>query len=1037
MAWTKEQQLAIDTTGSNIIVSAGAGSGKTAVLTTRVIELIKKGIHIDELLILTFTNAAAKEMKERIKKKLKEEQFEEELNRIDSAYITTFDSFALSIVKKYHYLLNIPKQVSITDASILSLQKEKIITYILDDYYLKRPPKFQKLIHDFCEKDDKKLKKEILSLAHDLEIRTDTKEFLDNYIKNAYQKEKIDELINKYFNILKEKIEELNNEIDIQKGYFECDYQAKLKENIMPLKNASTLNELIALISSAKLSPSPKNSEEETKLAREKIGNILKEAKLMTNYGYEEEIKMDYLKTKDYLEIIIELLKKYYEGLEKWKTDENIYDFTDIAKLSLKLLKENENIKEELKNSIKEIMVDEYQDTSDTQEEFISLIENNNVYMVGDIKQSIYRFRNANPYIFKNKYDSYAKKINGIKIDLLKNFRSRKEVLDDINTIFNPIMTNEIGNAEYIESHQMIFGNSLYTELGSTNQNYNMDILEYNKNTKEFKEEEIEIFITAKDILNKINLQYLIFDKDKLEKRPIMFKDICIIMDRNTTFDLTKKIFEYFKIPLEMYKDEVLNDSMDLYILKNLIYLLIALKEKKFDKNFEYSFVSIARSYLYNLNDEEIFDTINNRSFFDSPIIKDIQEIKKIILTSTTKEIIEELLNKTKFYEKIITNGNILDSTIRIEKILELADNLSSENINIYKFYEYLEDLIKQNEVIKFNLGTNSSNAVKIMNIHKSKGLEFNICYFLGLYKKFSKEDLKGNIIYEKTLPIYMPNNEEGRKETILKLLIKDKLTKDDISEKIRLFYVALTRAKEKMIIILPKKDETSEIKENGIVINSIRYKYKSIEDMLNSIPNTLKKYKKEIDISKLGLTKDYLNILELTTKIEKNKTKLVVSELKNESPKKTFQSTFSKKTHTLYSKSEKRNIEYGQKVHNILEYIDLKNFNKNHIEDQNIANLIETMLQKDLLKNIKEAEIFQEYEFIYEEKEKTYHGIIDLMLVYDNHIDIIDYKLNDTTDEAYKNQLAGYKKYIESIGKKKVNTYLYSILKNEFKKIV
>ncbi len=357
--------------------------------------------------------------------------------------------------------------------------------------------------------------------------------------------------------------------------------------------------------------------------------------------------------------------------------------------------------------------------------------------------------------------------------------------------------------------------------------------------------------------------------------------------------------------------------------------------------------------------------------------------------------------------------------------------------MDIYQFHEYLEDLIKQNEMIKFNLGTNASNSVKIMNIHKSKGLEFNICYFLGLFKKFSKEDLKGNIIYEKTLPIYMPNNEEGRKETILKLLIKDKLTKDDISEKIRLFYVALTRAKEKMILLLPKKDDEKEIKENGIVLDSIRNKYDSISDMLNSLPLTLKKYKKEVNIKDLGLTKDYLNPLELSTEIKKDHRKLIVEELEENQIFKTIQKTFSKKTTTIFSKEEKRNIEYGQKVHNILEYIPLSSFNKNLIEDQNIATLITEIQNNELLKDLKNADIYQEYEFIYEEEEKTYHGIIDLMLVYDTHIDIIDYKLNDTTDDNYRKQIEGYKKYIQTISNKPINTYLYSILERKFTKIV
>ncbi len=1036
MAWTKEQQTAINTSGSNIIVSAGAGSGKTAVLTTRVIEKVKTGTHIDELLILTFTNEAAKEMKNRIKDKLKQEGITEELNRLDAAYITTFDSFALSIVKKYHYLLNIPKAVSITDSSILSLQKDKILAEILEEYYTNPTLKFTKLITDFCNKDDKELQTEMLNLADTLEIRTDKEHYLENYIKQNYNDQKYTQLLTMYHTILKEQINVLDTEITLQQGYFETDYEEKLRLSIAPLKQELSLNELIALINNTKLPPTPRGSEEETKIAKESVSNALKELKTYASYGYEEEILSAYQETQEYLEIIMEIIQKYFQKLTNWKRNHNAYDFTDIAHLSLQILKQNTSICQELKNSLKEIMVDEYQDTSDTQEEFISLIESQNIYMVGDIKQSIYRFRNANPYIFKEKYDAYAKRQNGIKIDLLKNFRSRSEVLDNINTIFNPIMTNKIGNAEYTESHQMVFGNIKYNEQGNTRQNYNMDILEYVSDLKEFSKEEIEIFTIAKDILEKIKNSYLVFDKDKEQLRPVEFKDFCIIMDRNSSFDLTKKIFEYLEMPLTMYKDEVLSDSMDLYILKNLVYLLIASEKKQFDKQFEYAFTSISRSYLYNLKDETIFDYLTTRNFYDSEPMKDILKTLPKINTSSTKELLEDLLENTKFYEKIITHKDILDSTIRMEKIMELANNLSDLNINIYKFYDYLSDLINKNKVIKFNMGANSANAVKIMNIHKSKGLEFPICYFAGLYKKFSTEDLKGNIIYEKTLPIYTPNRTEGIKETFIKLLIKDKITKEDISEKIRLFYVALTRAKEKIILLLPKIDNKEEQKENGVVLDSIRYKYKSLQDMLNSIPKTLERYKKNVDVSSLNLTKDYKKTKDLKTNIDSNNQKLIVKELKPITKEAITTSAFSKKINSITTKEEKKNISLGLKIHSILEYIDFKNFKNEDIPDPFIANLIEKMLQNKLFENINEANIFQEYEFVYTEEEKQYHGIIDLMLEYPDHIDIIDYKLNNILDDAYLKQLNGYKHYIETIAKKKVNTYLFSILSSELKKL-
>ena len=1035
MAWTKEQETAIYKTGTNIIVSAGAGSGKTAVLTTRVLEKLKNGIHIDELLILTFTNAAAAEMKERIKKNIKKEGLIEELALLESAYITTFDSFALSIVKKYHYLLNIPKEINITDATILAMQKNKILDDIFSEYYESENPKFQKLITDFCTKDDENIKSELKKLINKLEIRTDKYDYLKNYINDYYQEKVYEEIITNYIEILKRKLEDLQLEIDTQSSYFETNYLNKIQDNLSSLFQESDLDSLIAKISIAKIPATPRGSEEETKLAREKVNNCLKELKTLCTYGGKEQIILDYQNTLDNLEMIIEIVTKFFHQFEDWKLENNAYDFTDIANFSLRIVKENPDILKELQTSLKEIMVDEYQDTSDTQEEFISLIAQNNVYMVGDIKQSIYRFRNANPYIFKNKYDAYQKEMNGYKIDLLKNFRSRMEVLDNINVIFNPIMTNTIGNAEYLESHQMNFGNTTYIEEGKTNQDYQMEILSYPTN-KEFSKEEIEIFATGKDILDKVNNGYLIFDKDKKELHPATYQDFCIIMDRNTTFELVKKIFEYLKIPLILYKDEELNNSTDLELLKNLVTFLILLKERQFNTEFAFTFTSIARSYLYRLTDEEIFDIVTTRNYKDSIVYQDIYPITKEMNHLSTQEILELLFLKTKFYEKIITKGNILESTVRMEKMTQLTNSLSSLNYNIYDVKSYLTNILKDGISLKMSLNNPSGNAVKIMNIHKSKGLEFPICYFLGLYKSFSKEDLKGQIIYDKNYPIYIPDYYEGEKETIIKLLIKDRQMKEDISEKIRLFYVALTRAKEKMIMFLPEKEDLTEIKNvDGVILESIRYKYNSIASMLYSIPNTLKPYTKKLDLNTINLTKDYMIQKDMKQDLETVSKKLKVKPISIDVIEENHTS-FPKKIQEILTKEEQKNIELGNLFHQTLEWVDLTNFQKEEISNSFIADKIDDMLNLELFQNIHKAKIYQEYEFIYQQDNQEYHGIIDLMLEYDDHIDIIDYKLSDITDYNYVKQLNGYKNYIKTKTNKTIHLYLFSILQTSIKEL-
>ncbi len=1029
MAWTKEQELAINTVGTNIIVSAGAGSGKTAVLTTRVMRHIHNGIHIDELLILTFTNAAAGEMKERIEKNLKKENNQEELKRLSNAYITTFDSYASSIVKKYHYLLNLPKNIVVANDALLRRIKKEVLDNIFEDYYKENNPSFSSLINMLCIKNDDDLKSEILALANKLEIKTDLNNFLDTYLDTYYNDSVYQSITNDYYNILNNKISELEVEYNTEKHNFDNDYSSKLITTIKSLKS-DNLDELIARIKSTTLPPLPRGSEEETKASKEKLNKILSNIKTNYIYGYQEDIINDYIKTKEYIEVVINILKRYYNTLNNYKDTSNLYDFIDIAKIALKILKEYPEIRNEIKTNLKEIMVDEYQDTSDIQEEFINLISNNNLYMVGDIKQSIYRFRNANPDIFKKKYLDYSNNLNGIKIDLLKNFRSRREVLDNINTIFNPIMDLKLGSADYYSSHQMVFGNTNYEEK-KDNIDYNMEIIEYDYNTKEYSKEEIEFFKIAKDIKTRLNTKVL--DKETNELRRIEYKDFCIIMDRNSSFDLLKKILSHFNIPTTLYKDDELNECEEIYLIKNIIDYLICLKKKEYKEKYRFSFTALARSYLFELSDNEIFNILTTNNIKDNIIYKTFIDISSNINTLSIEEILKEVLLKTNAYYLLIKKGDIDTRIKKLEKIIELSKDLNKSTYNIYEFNDFLDNILKDNEKITIPNEVSNTNSVKIMNIHKSKGLEFPITYFCGLYKSFSKQDIKGDLIIENNLPIYIPIFDEGVKETVIKLLIKEIINEEDISEKIRLFYVALTRAKEKMIFILPKKEQP-EIKQNDIILDSIRLKYKSLADILYSIPNELAFYKKNLNIDELQLSKDYLIPSELDHKSKNTKSNII--DLEKTAIIETKE-TYSKSITELLDTEEKNNIELGLQFHETLEYLNFKSPNLNNIQNEFIKNKIKDMLNTNLFKQIKDANIYQEYEFIYEEDKTEYHGKIDLLLTYEDHIDIIDYKLYDIKDDAYIKQLNGYKKYIESISQKKVYTYLYSIISSKIKEVI
>ncbi len=1027
--WTKEQEEAIYTSGKNIIVSAGAGSGKTAVLSERVLHKIEEGTHVNELLILTFTRAAADEMKDRIRKKISgKEELKKELTLLNSSYITTFDSFALSVVKKYHYLLNITDNINITDESIVKIQNKKILDLIFERSY--KNIRFQELIKKYCIKTDKVLKENILSIALKIDGFIDPFGFIDNVYNNFFNENNVDNLLKTYESIINDLKKTIELEIENMSLYFDSDYIEKVNDAVYNILNAD-IDEL-HLYSTVKLPTVPRGSSEEAKASKDSLKKACDKLLSYGNYGTINDIKNDIYSTKDTVLTILDIIKEFLLEIEKYKKENDIYTFNDISKLSIKILKENENIREELKNSFKEIMIDEYQDTNDVQETFIGMISNNNVYMVGDIKQSIYRFRGSNPEIFKEKYNNYSKDIGGYKIDLIKNFRSRSEVLDNINKIFCLIMDYNLGSAEYSVSHQMVYGNTAYDTEKVNGFNYNFRVLEYLNKQKEsgFSDIEVEIFTIAKDIKNKLDNNFQVFDKEDGKLRNATYNDFVIILDRSKYFDDFKKIFEYFDIPLTILKDGKLNSTTDILLIKNLVDFIIKIKEDVYDIDFKYDFISIARSFLYEYSDEYIFDIVTNNKIKETTIYNDLSTLSDKLNSYTSSLLFNDILDVTDFYNKLNKVGDYEEVNVRLKTINSLSSSLSSLGLSIMDFRDYLTDIIENDEDIKYATYTKEGNSVKILTIHKSKGLEYPICYFADLDHEFNTSELKDKFIVDKKYGLIVPSNLEEIDNSLLKEMYKYDFNREEVSEKIRLFYVALTRAREQMIIVLPDKETRTLEKNNDGVIEEIRrLSFNKLSSFIYGIKNYLYSYFEQIDVEKLGLTKNYLypkKIVQETLNNIKDNINVEEINIVNEVVE---EKHFSKETNKIITKEENDLMKFGTKVHEIFELLDFRNIDLSLVDNKFIRNKVEKFLSNDLLKNISNANIYKEYEFIYNKDNNEYHGIIDLMLEYDNHIDIIDYKLKGITDENYIKQLNGYKEYIEKISNKNVSTYLYSIL--------
>lgn len=1025
MAWTNEQKEAIYTEGTNIIVSAGAGSGKTAVLTERVLEKVKKGISVDNLLILTFTKMAAKEMKERIGDKLKKEGLTSELAKLDTADITTFDAYALSVVKKYHYYLNVSKDINIIDGSVIALYKRKILKDIFEELYEENNHEFIDFIQEYCIKDDKDIFEFILNINSKLDLKTNKREYLDNYINTVYDEVKIDNDIDNYIKVILKLISNINDYLEY---IDDDDYLAKLYDVISPLLIAKSYDDIKSNIS-IKL-PILRGASDITREYRDKIKSTIDEIKKLTTYDSYDDIKRGILSTKGNAKVIIDIIKKLDDITYNYKVKYNSYEYSDISALAIKLVRDNKEIREEIKNNLNEILIDEYQDTNDVQEEFISYISNNNVYMVGDIKQSIYRFRNANPYIFKNKYDTYSNSIGGIKIDLNKNFRSREEVINNINLLFDRIMDNDIGGADYSLSHRMIYGNLMYKGEGDNKEDNNFSVYNYLNDTT-FKNNEVEAFIIANDIKNKINSGYKAFGKDTNGIRKIKYSDFAILLDSSKSFELYKKILEYNGIPTSIVKSVNLTDGEVILVIKNIISFIIKINDNKIDNEFKKLFISIGRSFLFNTGDNILFDYFLNNNFKDSDIYKISYNITKRLDTITLEEIIDLIVDNFDFYNKLFLLGDYNANIIRIQKLKEITNSLINLDYDIYDYQKYLDDIISNNLKLEYSVNDNSTDTVKIMTIHASKGLEFGVCYYGELYNRFNNSDAISKYSYDNKYGIILPYKDKFLYNTIYHNLSYRDYVMENISERIRLFYVALTRAKEKMIFILPSNTKEDNKSIGDIIDNSIRGKYNSFASIMYSLESITKDYYKNIDINDINLSKDYNMISNnnykehlklINDKIEVNTTCIPSSIKENK--------TFSKKDIHIVTKEEEDKLLYGRIIHELFECTNFNNLD--NLSDNN-KKIIERFLEKV---DISHANIYKEYEFIYEEDNTTYHGIIDLMLEYQDNIKIIDYKLKNISDEAYIKQLNGYKNYIEKLFNKKTSIYLYSITLNTLEEI-
>lgn len=1001
--WSKEQQRAIDGSGHNILVSAGAGSGKTAVLTERIYQLVKKGSPITRFLVLTFTNAAAMEMKSRVRDKiLADAELAHLAPDIENSHIETFDAFCLFLAKKYAADLNISPSIVVINQTILEIQESKIIEEVFNEWYAKNDQVFNEMVIKYCIKKDERLKTLVKDILHLANLQLDKEkffaEFENNYLGEEFIKKQISnefERNYKYLNKLRDLCNELQDEKTAEIYSEVLDYALQAKDyddflNLMANEEMTNFNK----------KRTPKDALKD--FIKEEFKNISN-----SYYGDSKFIIDEFNENKKYVLILLKIAKEVDEKLSIFQKEHNAYSFADIAKMAISLVRKEEICKE-ISSLFDFIMVDEYQDTSDIQEEVITRLSRNNLYMVGDVKQSIYRFRNANCNIFNDKFLRYKANDGGEEIDLNKSFRSREEIVKAVNDIFGQLMTKENNIINYEDGHNFEFGNVAYSSNIEDGVNYNVDIAPYDVEEGE-NSFDIEMKMITSDIIKKMNSGYKVFDKPNF--RPCKFKDFAIIVDRKTKFDAIKRHFSNMNIPINAIQDESLRNSSITYVTKNLLKLFYCVRNNDYSVDFKHAYVSIARSFLRCEKDNEIYKNIKFSTLESLEITKKIQKLVDTYKQSSLFEILNSLYEEFDIYGKMPSLGDCSSNAHKCDTFLSFAKDMDSLGYSLEDMHAFFDEITNSDFDMSFADNSNAEDAVTLINIHKSKGLEYPIIYFPLLDKPFNRSQNNSSFIANQKFGISFPIIGRNVPESFLQHLVKDNDVKEDFEEKLRLFYVALTRAKEKIIMLVNRKklEKTSfDIKKASnfvSVLAGINYgKYLAnyeISDEKINVSSTLK----EDQI----ICFDSINI-EGKEIVRKKASKQKSVDANEEA------------------------LDFGTKIHYALELLDYKTKDTSFIKDNKMKKYVENVVSSFVFRDVENAKIMHEYRFF--DEVTGVNGIIDCLIIKNDEIDIVDFKLKNISDFHYDEQLNIYADYVKKISTLPIKKYLISAITGEVREV-
>ena len=882
---TAEQIEAIYTAGQNILVSASAGSGKTFVMAERILDQLARGVEISQLFISTFTVKAATELKERLEKKISQQiqetddvDLKQHLGRqladLPNAAIGTMDSFTQKFLGKHGYLIDIaPNFRILQNESEQLLLKNEVFHQVFEDHYQgENKEKFSRLVKNFAGrgKDERGLRQQVYKIYDFLQSTSSPQKWLnESFLKGfeeadfANEKDKLTEQIKQalwnlesffryhldndakefpkaaYLEAVQQVLDEissLNQESDSQA------YQAVLAR-IVAISKEKNGRALANSSRKADLKPLADAYNDERKVQFAKLGQL---ADQITILDYQEHYHGD---TWELAKTFQNFMSDFVEAYRERKRQENAFEFADISHYTIEILENSPQVREAYQERFHEVMVDEYQDTNHIQERMLELLSNgHNRFMVGDIKQSIYRFRQADPQIFNEKFQRYAQNPKEGKLILLKeNFRSSSEVLSATNDVFERLMDQEVGEINYNSMHQLVFANTKLTP----NPDNKAEFLLYDKDDSEQEEEESQTDTKLTGEMRLVLKEILKLHQEK----GVAFKEIALLTSSRSRNDQILLALSEYGIPvktdgeqnnyLQSLEVKVMLDT--LRVIHNPLqdYALVALMKSPM---FSFDEDELARLSLQKIEDkaqENLYEKLVNaqklatsqKNLIYTALAEKLNQFMDILdswrlyaKTHSLYDLIWKIYNDRFYYDYVGALPNGPARQANLYALALRADQFEKSNFKgLSRFIRMIAQVLEAQPDLASVAVAPPKDAVELLTIHKSKGLEFPYVFILNMDQDFNKQDSMSDVIlsrqnglgvkyiakvetgaveahYPKTIKLSIPSLTYTQNEKELQLA--------SYSEQMRLLYVAMTRAEKKLYLVGKGSREKLEAKE-------------------------------------------------------------------------------------------------------------------------------------------------------------------------------------------------------------------------------